>query len=497
MKRLLDLVFGASKRADFRSNGGKSQSKIKRRQLKLESLENRRVFDVEFGSVIGIGNGESNSRAFDVAADSAGDRYVTGLFSGQVDFDESAVHAGDVDFLMSRGSTDAYLAKYAPDDSLLWVKRMGGDSIQDPNAPNYLTPDKGSKLEVDSAGNVYLVGTYAGSSDFGTTTLTSAGDFEVFVSKLNSSGSFLWTKRWGIAGDDSVKGVDVDSSGNVYVAAAPASRDVAIVKYSGTGALVWDKRIATASAGVSGITVDGSGNSYCTGMFANTVDFDPGNSQKLVTENATYGLSSFVLKLTTQGKFGWVSTFQGGARSTSGGIALDGSGNILAGGLYEGAVDFNPSSSVSTIGSEGAYIAKMSSGGALIWAKSINLTTNEPTDAASVDDIGVDSSGAIYVAGRYQGAIDLDPGAGTVPQTSSGKTDVFVAKLNSAGVYQWGESFGGAGDDFSAIALDGQGNIHLAGYFQYTVDFDAGAGDASLSTNGTSYKGFLKKLRQI
>ena len=57
---------------------------------------------------------------------------MTGYFSGTLDFDEAAAHPGDADILTSRGTNDAYIAKYASDNSLVWVRRMGGGDIGHP-----------------------------------------------------------------------------------------------------------------------------------------------------------------------------------------------------------------------------------------------------------------------------------------------------------------------------------------------------------------------------
>ncbi|MCH2635427.1 MAG: SBBP repeat-containing protein, partial [Acidimicrobiales bacterium] len=88
--------------------------------------------------------------------------------------------------------------------------------------------------------------------------------------------------------------------------------------------------------------------------------------------------------------------------------------------------------------------------------------------------------------GYFQGTVDL--GAGDV--TSAGSNDVFVTKLNAAGVHQWTTTLGGTNDDRpQSVAVDGSGNVHVTGYFQGTVDF--GAGDV---TSAGSADVFVVKL---
>ena len=105
------------------------------------------------------------------------------------------------------GPGDAYVAKYAPDDSLVWVQSMGGDGS---------SPDIASRLAVGSSGAVYVTGTFHNTADFGATTLTSVGDWDRFVTKLDASGNFLWSQPWDAAAG-ATRGMDVDAAGNIYV----------------------------------------------------------------------------------------------------------------------------------------------------------------------------------------------------------------------------------------------------------------------------------------
>ncbi|MCP4589121.1 MAG: hypothetical protein GY842_00110, partial [bacterium] len=125
--------------------------------------------------------------------------------------------------MSSAGSYDIFVSKFDSAGDFVWAKRMGGSSI-----------DRGERIAVDGAGNVYTTGVFEGTADFdpgpGTFNLSSAGSSDIFVSKFDSAGDFVWAKRMG--------GMSLDSG--------------------------------------YGIAVDGAGNVYTTGYFRNTVDFDPG-----------------------------------------------------------------------------------------------------------------------------------------------------------------------------------------------------------------------------
>ncbi|MDG2907500.1 MAG: SBBP repeat-containing protein [Acidimicrobiales bacterium] len=135
---------------------------------------------------------------------------------------------------------------WSSDDSAVAVFGSASDSVE-----------IGYSVAVDSSGNVYTAGLFRHTVDFdpgaGTTNLTSNGNYDGFVSKLDSSGDLVWAKSFGDTGTDGGYSVAVDSSGNVYTA----------------------------------------------GYFSDTVDFDPGSGTAELTSNA--GVDAFVLKLDSSG----------------------------------------------------------------------------------------------------------------------------------------------------------------------------------------------------
>jgi hypothetical protein len=85
--------------------------------------------------------------------------------------------------------------------------------------------------------------------------------------------------------------------------------------------------------------------------------------------------------------------------------------------------------------------------------------------------VAVDGSDNVYVAGYFNGTVNF--GGGNL--TSSGANDVFLAKYDASGTHLWSQRFGaGSSDDAYALAVDGDDNVIVAGYFQGTVDFGGG-----------------------
>jgi hypothetical protein len=459
-----------------------------RRMQRFETLEDRAVLSATLGSALTIGNGVDNSVALDVATDSAGYRYVSGWFAGTVDFDLGNLHDGDADILTARGPGDAYVAKYAPNDSLVWVQPMGGDG---PSA------DMASRLAVDSGGSVTVVGTFNSSASFGVTTLTSAGDWDRFVAKLDATGNFLWVQSW----DDeagATRGMDVDAAGNSYVLIGRLGDAYEISKFSPGGAAVWSKTIVNRSMlGSADLAVNAVGTVYVAGSFDGTVDFDPSAKTKYVSSGAER--AGFVLKLDTNGKFGWVSPFigktVGSTNSASGAtsITLDGSGNIIVGGVFNGTVDFNPSSRTTYLTTQsGGFIAKLNSTGGLVWAQPLLGNAG-----ASVYGLDADAAGNIYATGNLYGTVDLNPGAGVYSRTTAGQSDIYVVKLTAAGNFAWGETFGAGGYESSfGIAVTPAGDVHLGANYRDPFDVDPDPLAFELLPGGTGQRGLLLRLRQ-
>jgi len=341
--------------------------------------------------------------------------------------------------------------------------------------------DGGEGIAVDSSGNSYITGYFQGTIDFGGGDVTSAGSNDIFVLKLNSSGTFQWVSTFGGTSSDGGEDITVDSSGNSYITGyfqatvdfgagnvtSAGSNDIFVLKLNSSGTFQWVNTYGGASSDIGyGITIDSSGNSYITGYFKATVDFGAGNVTSAGSDDI------FVLKLNSSGTFQWVSTFGDTSFDVGRGIAVDSSGNSYITGYFGGTVDFG-AGNVTSAGSDDIFVLKLNSSGTFQW---VNTYGGASSDIGQ--GIAVDSSGNSYITGYFGGTVDF--GGGDV--TSAGGYDIFVLKLNSSGTFQWVSTFGGTSvDRGEAITIDSSGNSYITGYFQATVDF--GGGDVTSAGN--------------
>ena len=355
-----------------------------------------------------------------------------------------------------------------------WDTGSGGDPAWGSVTLGGTSTDYGFGVAVDSSGNVYTTGYFFGTVDFGAGNVTSVGNSDVFVTKLNASGVHQWTTTFGGTSVDYGYGVAVDSSGNVYATGnfqrtvdfgagnvtSAGVADVFVTKLNASGVHQWTTTFGGTSNDYGfGVAVDSSGNVYTTGHFQGTVNFGAGN----VTSAGSADV--FVTKLNASGVHQWTTKFGGTSADYGYGVAVDSSGNVYATGYFQGTVNFG-AGNVTSAGSADVFVTKLNASGVHQWT-----TTLGGTNADVGYGVAVDSSGNVYATGYFIGTVNF--GAGNV--TSAGDVDVFVTKLNASGAHQWTTTFGGtSADDGYGVAVDSSGNVYATGEFQGTVNFGAG-----------------------
>lgn len=378
-----------------------------------------------------------------------------------------------------------------------WAKNMGG------NFDSY-----GMGITTDDSGYVYTIGYFEGTVDFdpgiGVFNVTSIGQEDIFISKLDALGNFQWVKTFGNIGQDKGSAITLDGLGNLYATGGyhgsidfdPGigisnldSNGAFILKLTTSGNFVWVKGfISSINSGGSSIGIGNSGDVFITGNFRGTGDFDPGSSVFNLTSSSSTDQDIFIAKLNLSGNFIWAKRIGGNGNDQGVDLIIDPSDNIVVTGNFHGTVDFDPGLSVVDLtswGFSGIYVLKLNSIGDMIWAKSFG--------DGNGTSIIQDPIGNIYICGLFDTIGDFDPGVATFNLASSGNFDVFISKLDANGNFKWAKKFGGLENDFGySIAMDGYGHIFTTGRFQGTVDFDPNNGIFNLTS--TNISTFISEL---
>ncbi len=455
----------------------------------------------------GTGNDKASSVVFDPVGN--GDFYATGYFTGPVDFDP-----GPGTFNLGSGGWDLFISKFDTNGNLLWAKKIGGGG-----------QDWGSFITIDPSGNgdIYFTGAFEGSIDFkpgaGTVNLTSNGNRDIFISKFDPSGNFIWGHSMGGSNNDVGQAIAIDPSGNgdiyftgeyrdtvdfdpdtsqIFNLASIAKEDIFISKFDSSGNFKWAKAIGGTGIDYSNaIAFDpsGDGSLYITGNFEKTIDFDPGLGTFNVTSLGTDDI--YITKLDKLGSYVWTKVFGGTGYDWGLSIAVapTGSGDIYLTGGFENTVDFNPGAGTLKLTSNGSrdiFISKLDSSGNLIWVKTMGGTGEDYGYYTAIDPNG---SGSVYTIGYFEGTVDFDPGPGVYNLTSAGLIDIFISKLDNSGNFEWVKSMGGTGGDYGeTLALDAFGHALVAGYFFSTTALFDSIALVNGNFTGVSWDMFFAKL---
>ena len=433
-----------------------------------------------------------------LTTDASGNVYTTGYFTGIADFDP-----GPGIYNLSSGNGNVFITKLNASGNIVWAKNIGG-----------ALTDGAQSIAVDDMGNVYTTGGFDGTGDFdpgaATYDLSSAGNYDIFISKLDATGNFVWAKNLGGILYDEGYSVAVDASGNVLTTGlfagtadfdpgagtsnltSAGNADIFISKLNASGNFVWAKNMGAASEDDgSAVAVDALGNVYTTGDFNGTVDFDPGIGTFNLISAGSYDV--FVSKLDASGNFIWAKNLGGTFNDFGSSISVDISGNVYTTGNFEGTGDFNPGAgtfNLTSAGMQDIFVSKLNASGNFLWAIKMGGTS------ADFGSSTVDVSGNVYSTGQFQGTSDFDPGAGTYNLSSAGFKDIFISKINTAGIFVWAIKIGGVAYEVGeSVAVDAIGNVYTTGYFEGSVDFDYSAGINNLTSNGDSDV-FAVKLSQ-
>jgi hypothetical protein len=331
--------------------------------------------------------------------------------------------------------------------------------------PNYLWA-KSAGGSIDGNGNTYVCGVFSSPSiTFGSTTLLSTGNQNLFVVKYDLNGNVLWAKSAGGAALDII----ADNIGNIFITGTfqsstitfgtttltnSGAEDMFIAKYDTSGNVIWAKSAGGNSVDQgSSIASDGVGNTFVTGWFASSsITFG-----SITLINASSGLIElFIVKYDANGNVVWANRASGRAGGTC--ITVDGVGNSYVSGNFTGSSVTFGSTVINNSGgsNDDIFIAKYDISGTPVWAKAIGGSAFD-----YVNGLVSDSNGNTYLTGWFQSP---SIAVGSITLTNSGVSEMFVAKFNTNGNSVWAKSYAGGGLTGN-IAVDANENTFITGSF--------------------------------
>lgn len=353
--------------------------------------------------------------------DRSGNIYTTGTFAGTTDFDPGpGVYTATADFY------DAYILKLDASGHFVWANTipstMWGGSY-------------GSGIAVDTAGNVYVTGTYSDTISFdigGSKTYAHTGRDNIFYAKLDADGRFVWAKT---LNDSNGKGV------------FPSARN-------------------------SKMNMDHSGNIILSAFFRGSIDVNSGADSFFVTSTGLHE-ETMVLKVNPSGEFTWAGSFSGtkfGNECKS--LAITSKNDIVLAGYFDDTVDLDPGITKALHVSKGTtdmYVVMLDSLGNYVWSKSFGHKRDDNATA-----VALDQADNIYLAGHFSDTIEIATDTGMITLDAPFESAVTM-KLDPGGNFKWFTHFGGWGSQKAIdLKLDKERNIYLLGDFRGSVDFDPG-----------------------
>ncbi len=377
------------------------------------------------------------------------------------------------------------------DPEILWSTYYGGTS-----------GDEGLATAVDGNGNVFL----AGNTHSLTGIAASPGSYtakpggstttkDVFLASFDSDGSMRrWATYYGGTSNEFARSMAVDPSGSIYIVGRTESTsipfptatsyqkdfgDIFLVKFNNDGACSWSTYYGTGNdkGQAYSVSTDALGNVYIAGSVEGPVndinDSSIGHDREYNHADFAYNSDAFLVKFNGAGTTRLWATYYGGYGDDIGyAAAVDDANNVYLGGYTISSSDDSDGDDdvVATVNGKRenreGFLAKFSADGARQWGTYF-------VDAPG--SLTIAKQGDVVLGGTSDRLNLATPGAFQTERGGAGN-DAFVAKISANGALLWASYFGGPADDKGfSTAVDGEGNVYIAG--------------ETLSTSGIAYNG--------
>ena len=390
-----------------------------------------------------------------------------------------------------------------------WVKSFGSTDT-----------DMGKATVVDASGSVIVTGRFKGTVDFGGTSRTSAGGYDIFLAKYNSAGALQWVTGFGGIDSEDVYSMALDHSGNIFISGLLGSTTGSLAKFNSQGSLLWTAgpkranfaRRSTDSANFVSIATDSQGNILVTGDFRaqSGGEMDFGDGWRIYAPQDS--VNAFLAKYSSSGSCLLARDFDNFGDTQKGtGIAVDTRINPSTGLAYDDVYLVGFASSAIDIGGgflqnnnhdvgsvSFGFLGKYSSNGTYIWGRRVgtNLVTDNTTVSSRGQKLVIDGIGDVIVGGDFNthtnvGGELMDSGNVMLSGTS-GMGDFFLVKYSGVtGSHIWSQAIKSVVNGYGVIGrvtVDTGNNVFIVG------NMNAYNSPAVTTTFGTTAQGVLVQI---
>lgn len=431
-----------------------------------------------FGSanswIISAGTTTASQFIYDSAMDSSGNIYS---LAGSANMRINGV--------TSSGGQGAWITKSDSQGNFLWTQSIMSSSTVWPEG-----------IAIDGTGNILVAGIYTGDLTVGSSTITNSGNSDGFIAKLDSSGNGIWVNKIGGTALDYVTAVAVDSSNNIVVTGwfdssslsiagqsfnRVSSRDIFIAKYDSAGGSLWALQGSTPGNQNQGldIVIDSSDNIYTSGRHTGALTIGT------VSKSGNGSTDGYVARISASGVTQWIVNPGSTASEAVTALALDSAGDVYAAIEYVASFTIAGTTLVNAASDSTLDVAlvKYNSSGVAQWVRSINGAGQQ-----LASDITADSSGNIWITGRYQNTAT----SGSSSVTSNGGYDIYLFRFTSSGTADFVRSVGSTNSDEPGGVHVRNGFFYLTGEYSGSLTFE---GTTIASASGSDIDNFVLAFR--
>ena len=358
--------------------------------------------------------GSLQDQGHDLALDSLGNIYLTGSFQVMAFFGSTQI--------LANGNKDIFLAKYDNNGNLFWVKNFGG-----------FFDDAGNSIVTTEGGYSWLAGSMQGIATFQDSTIISYGGDDAFLARFNPNGELQWVKHAGGTSEDFAYAVTIDIAEDAIITGrfqstaqfgstsliSSGNNDIFLAKYDPIGNLKWVHKAGGTGNDLSrAVKTDYSQNIYLGGSIEGNANFG--------TLNATsQGLKdAFVAKYSKDGYPQWIRTIGGTGIDNSKDLDVDALGNTYIAGTFRNNITLGRKT-LTSIGSSDIYVAKYNTSGYLVWSQQAG---GIGADSAMAIALRYDKNLALG------GSFSNEAAFGGFSLISQGGDDAFLTRLNQVAV---------------------------------------------------------------